>query len=760
LKFVHRSRRLVLTLSTGLAVLAAGTAAAQAAGVNPSSASQLAAAAGGPARVTELVGDGAWCWFQDPRAIHYVGLHDRTYVGYVTTAGDIDVLALDDPTGTVYQTVLHPRLVADDHAAPGLEVLPDGRIAVFYAGHVGSTMYYRVSTNPEDVSSFGPEQTVPVNVSGPYGYTYANPIYLSAEHRTYLFFRGADARPVMTYSDDNLQTWSPAHTLVLPVGAVQGQRPYAKYATNGTDTIYFTFDDGHPREITTNSVYYMAYKGGQFTRANGTPIASLASVTGSDGSVPTPISNAQADLVYDGTGADGKAWVQDIAAGPDGRPVILFASFPNDSNHRYHYAAWNGTSWQQQDFTGGGGSIATIGGETEYSGGLSLDHNDPSVVYTSRQHGTAWEIQRWTTPDLGASFAAPVSITANSTVKNVRPVVPWGSPGPVKVLWMSGTYTHWKGLYNTSIQMLTTTRAPTTSRASVSAPAVPSNQKVTVSARAVYGFGGGGVPGLPASLWARPAGSADFRKVALTTTDASGLARFSIEQKRPTRYLVRFGSTPAATGSDAPTVVVEQKVATVAHIAVTSTTVLAGHRQHVTARLIDGDNGRPLPNQRVIIQQRSGGSWQTFGRAITNTQGLARFTAPMTHSSNLRVLFPEQPTLGSATSPAVAVHVKPVDAVHVATNVSSIRSGKSAVVEARVVDAISGHGVAHAPVTLWARGLHSSSWQQVGAQTGSKADGTAHWTVHPSASTVYQVRAGHVGERGPATSGSAILAVR
>ena len=116
----------------------------------------------------------------------------------MTTNGDIDVLALDDPTGTVYQTVLHPDLVADDHAAPGLEVLPDGRIAVFYAGHVGNAMYYRVSTNPEDVTSFGPEQTVPVNVLGPYGFTYANPIYLSAEHRTYLFFRGGDARPVMT----------------------------------------------------------------------------------------------------------------------------------------------------------------------------------------------------------------------------------------------------------------------------------------------------------------------------------------------------------------------------------------------------------------------------------------------------------------------------------------------------------------------------------------------------------------------------------
>ena len=236
--------------------------------------------------------------------------------------------------------------------------------------------------------------------------------------------------------------------------------------------------------------------------------------------------------------------MQDIAAGPDGRPVILFASFPNDSNHRYHYAAWNGTGWQEHDFTGGGGSIATIGGETEYSGGLSLDHNDPSVVYTSRQHGNAWEIQRWTTPDLGTTFSGAVSITANSTVKNVRPVVPWGSPGPVKVLWMSGTYTHWKGLYDTSIQMLTTTRAPTTSRASVSAAAVPSNQKVTVSARAVYGFGGGR-RARPAGVALRPArpGPRPSRRSPAGHTDASGLARFSVQQKRPTRYLVRFGST-------------------------------------------------------------------------------------------------------------------------------------------------------------------------------------------------------------------------
>ncbi|MDX6221469.1 MAG: hypothetical protein QOD91_523 [Frankiales bacterium] len=766
MKLVQRAHRLAFALTAGTVLIVttvAPSGAAQAAGVKPASAAQLAAAAGAPARVTELVGDGAWCWFQDPRAIHYVGQHDRTYVGYVTTKGDIDVLALDDPTGAVQQTVLHPRLVADDHAAPGLEVLPDGRIAVFYAGHVGNKMYYRVSTNPEDVSSFGPEETVPTNVGGPYGYTYANPIYLPAEHRTYLFFRGADARPVMTYSDDNLKTWSPAHTLVLPAGAISGQRPYAQYATNGSDTIYFTFDDGHPRDIPNNNVYYMAYRGGEFYRANGEPIASLASVTGADGTNAgrgKPISNTQVDLVYNGSGADGKAWVQDIAAGADGRPVILFASFPNDNNHRYHYAAWNGTAWQQRDFTGGGGSIATIGGETEYSGGLSLDPNNPSVVYTSRQHGNAWEIQRWTTSNLGKSFTSPVNITAGSTVKNVRPVVPWGSPGPVKVLWMSGTYTHWAGKYDTNIQMLTTTRAPTTSRASVSAAAVPSNQKVTVSARAVYGVGGTGVPGLPAALWARPAGAADYHRVALSKTDTHGLAHFSVWQTRATRYLVRIGSTGAATGSEVPSFIIGQKVATAVHLGVSATTLSAGHREQLAARLIDADNGRPLAHERVTFEIRSAGVWRTLGRAITDAQGLARFNAPMVRGGNVRVLFPAQSTLGSAASAAVAVHVTPVDAVHITSNVTSIRAGKAAVVEARVVDAVSGHGVAHAPVTLWARGLHSSTWTRVGALGGTKADGTVHWTVHPAASTVYLVKAGRVGERAPAISGTAIIAVR
>src|SRR5437870_2023691 len=73
----------------------------------------------------ELVADGAWCWFQDPRAVHYVGAHDRTYIGYVTSTGDIDVVSQDAGTARLTHTTLHAGLQVDDHAAPGLAVLPD-----------------------------------------------------------------------------------------------------------------------------------------------------------------------------------------------------------------------------------------------------------------------------------------------------------------------------------------------------------------------------------------------------------------------------------------------------------------------------------------------------------------------------------------------------------------------------------------------------------------------------------------------------------
>ena len=71
--------------------------------------------------------------------------------------------------------MLQARLNQDDHANPSLQVRPDGRLVVYYSAHVGPAMSYRVSTQPEDVTAWGPPQTIPTNTPGLRGYTYPNP---------------------------------------------------------------------------------------------------------------------------------------------------------------------------------------------------------------------------------------------------------------------------------------------------------------------------------------------------------------------------------------------------------------------------------------------------------------------------------------------------------------------------------------------------------------------------------------------------------
>ena len=54
--------------------------------------------------------------------------------------------------------------------------------------------------------------------------------------------------------------------------------------------------------------------------------------------------------------------------------------------------------------------------------------------------GAVHEIERWITPNGGASWSAR-ALTTGSTQANIRPVVPVGAPAGRAVEWMRGTYT-------------------------------------------------------------------------------------------------------------------------------------------------------------------------------------------------------------------------------------------------------------------------------------------------------------------------------
>src|SRR6266567_2030397 len=366
-----------------------------------------------PLREREFVGGGAWSWFGDPRAVYHQGAHRRSYIGWDAPDGSIQVASYDHDSGRRVVVTLKARLQIDDHDNPSILVRPDGRLMVFWSAHAGPTMWYRTSSRPEDVTAWEPERTLPTNTPGRLGYTYPNPMQLSAEgNRIYLFWRGGNFNPSLSTTTNLGTPWNAARTVI----SNPGQRPYVKYASNGRDTIAMAYTQTHPRSGRTN-IYYAAYRAGALRRADGSVISTMANL---------PIAPTAGEKVYDWT-TNGKAWVHDVALDAAGHPVIVYATFPTDTDHRYRYARWDGTRWTDRELVGAGRSMSLDPAEPNYSGGISLDHEDPSTVYLSR-------------PVNGATWSSR-PLTAGSVRNNYRPISPRGQRGEdLDVVWMHGTY--------------------------------------------------------------------------------------------------------------------------------------------------------------------------------------------------------------------------------------------------------------------------------------------------------------------------------
>lgn len=401
--------------------------------------------------------NGAWCWFSDPRAIYFKGKHSRTYAGWVDSAGNILVGFYDHDLKRIETKVLHKNLEKDDHDNPSLFMDRQGKLMVFYSKHATTEPIYLLkSKQVEDISEW--EKASQLSLNDPIAYpqlsntyTYANICQLANEKdRLYLFWRGADFKPNFSVSQDGGKVWSPGKILILPERIYKERRPYLKVASNGLDVIHFAFTDGHPHVEPTNSIYYAKYRGDVLYKANGEKIADWSTM---------PIPPTQADIVYDASATREKAWIWDVTENKDGEPVIVYSRFPNDSNHIYYYAVWNNNQWNNYKLINSGPWFPqTPEGKKErepnYSGGIVLDHADPSVVYLSRLINKKFEIEKWTTNNKGKNWNVE-TITSNSENNNVRPFVIRNYPGQdsLQVLWMNADrYIHYTD-YNSSIKM-------------------------------------------------------------------------------------------------------------------------------------------------------------------------------------------------------------------------------------------------------------------------------------------------------------------
>ncbi|HEV8652580.1 MAG TPA: BNR-4 repeat-containing protein [Actinomycetes bacterium] len=500
------------------------------------------AAATGP---VQLTGDAAWCWFADPRAVTVTGQRTRTFIGWIDRSGRIDVASYDHASYMFTTAVLQTGIKVDDHSNPAILVLPDRRLAVFWSGHNGSQMQYRVGALPESVLRWGPVRTVGTNVPGPLGYTYPNPFRLAAEGgRTWLFWRGGNIKPAFSTTTD-LVHWTPARSLLA---GPSFKRPYLKVHANGVDSFDVAFTDAHPdpRESGGNtSVFYARYRAGAFHKADGTRIATLAQL---------PFTPAQADKVYDGVARGAPSWVHDVAVDPDGHPVIVYAAFPTTADHRYRYARWNGTGWDDHEITDAGGSIASQSNEPFYSGGVSLDHEDPSVVYLSKKVGAVWEIQRWTTPDGGAGWSAE-SVTSGSAQSNFRPVSPRQlRGGDLQVVWMHGSYPGFT-TFQTSLTSLLS-HAFTTLRVSAAPATISYGQSVRVGGRLLRSDTRALLAGRQVEVYGRRKGTTAWALLARRTTDGAGAITYDRRVGGTAEFQVRYRGSAAWARASSPIITV------------------------------------------------------------------------------------------------------------------------------------------------------------------------------------------------------------
>lgn len=413
--------------------------------------------------------NGGWSWFESERVV-FDKAHDKIVLSSVANAagaggaarhGDVEVVSYDLGSHAPQKFTLSKQLEADDHDSAALLVLPDGRYLASYSKHsADNRLRYRVSMKSGDASAWQPEQAYQAAA----GTTYSNLNYLAKSNTVFDFHRdhgrGFDPNYVLWPLDDADGFKYGGRLFTGPEGNRGNKdRPYVRYVGNGIDRVHFLTTDHHPRNLKSNGLYhgYVQFEGGGkygVYKTDGTRLGDLSTSEKSPYAARDFTPLLKGDEVSPANELRmTRGWSTDIELDSAGWPFVIFTARveDNDEDHRFFYGRYLDGKWQVHELARAGGHLYES--ENDYTGLAALDPNDPGRVFISskidpRDQKTLphYEIFEGRSSDGGASWKW-LPITANSSVDNIRPVVPRGGGGVTALVWMRGrydTYTKYK----------------------------------------------------------------------------------------------------------------------------------------------------------------------------------------------------------------------------------------------------------------------------------------------------------------------------
>jgi hypothetical protein len=411
-----------------------------------------------------LNSNGAWCWFQDERAL-VDPERQLLVVGSIASGGgtdgaaregDLDLNVVDLSAGDVQVVTLHEGFEADDHDVPALWRRPDGRWLAVYARHkTDDNTYWRIS-EVDDPTRWGEERVFDWSeLTGGRHVTYSN--LHEIDGRLFCFVRAINDDPCALVSDDHGESWSFAGRLFgrEKVGYVNG---YARYA-EAPDGLHVLVTDHHPRDYD-NSIHHGVIAGGRLRDSTG------RALEGELFAEPAPNQDLLTTVLAAGSEIGGArlthAWTTDLRVvdGVVGAVMTARADHPGwpegavedpaavgndvpvpDLRLVYARLGADGT-WAVHPLADAGPGL--LPHEQDYTGLAALDPYDADALVLSTpidpRDGSRLahrELFRGRTEDGGASWRW-LPITEDSAVDNLRPILAPGDPAAEHLLWFRG----------------------------------------------------------------------------------------------------------------------------------------------------------------------------------------------------------------------------------------------------------------------------------------------------------------------------------